>query len=302
VRRHGLAPLAYRHGLAEFRADFAAAAIRADQQRAIAAEAVATLAAVGVPAALYKGISYGAWLYADPGERPMTDVDLIVRAGDHPRAVAALQRLGYWHPGPAIQRSPRHHAITLKRRNASLDLHRSPVQHGRLAIDWDAVWARTSDAPWVPGARRLDPIDEVLFHFAHLARQDLIAPLLAFVDGARLLATLDGPGWTTLLSRARAMRFARVLDAAIDLVEHVVGHRDDRSRWWLPSKIEVLQGKLPARLTQIGRKLLLVEGPAELRSYAVSVLDGVIAARFRAQAVNAGADTGVQVSEPRREP
>src|SRR5688572_7740828 len=72
VRAHGLAPLAHRHGRAELRNDFITSSLRAEQQREIAAEAVAALAAAGVPAALLKGISYAGWLYADPGERPMT--------------------------------------------------------------------------------------------------------------------------------------------------------------------------------------------------------------------------------------
>jgi hypothetical protein len=272
VRAHFLGPLAYRHGRPEFRSDFAASSIRADQQRATAAEAVEVLAAAGIPVALLKGISYAGWLYADPGERPMSDVDLLVPAAAHPDAVRALARLGYWHPGPSAQRSPRHHAMTLKRRAASVDLHRSPVQRGRLAIDWDALWSRTSPAPWIPGALRLSLVDEVLFHFANLTRHDLIAPLLAYVDAARLLVRLDDRG--PLLDRAHSWGFGRALTACLEVVETVVGWRTTRPRWWLPASAEVLQGGLPPRPLQILRKGLLLGNPRQAVAFLGAVLDG----------------------------
>lgn len=277
VRAHGLAALAYAHGRPEFRSDFAASAIRADQQRETAAEAVEVLSPI--PVALLKGISYAGWLYPDPAQRPMSDVDLLVPSGQFERAFARLRRLGYWHAGPGAQRSPRHHALTLKRREASIDLHRSPVQAGRIAIDHAAVWARTAPAAWVPGARRLEPVDETLFHFANLARHDLIAPLQAYVDAARLLAALDPAARRALADRARAWRFARVLGACVELVEHVAGWRAAPPRWWLPRRAELLRGGLPPRPVQLGRKLLLVEGPRELARYAVAVLDGARARR-----------------------
>ena len=301
VRWHGLAALAYTHGRTEFRADYAAASIRAEQQRAVAAEAVEALEREGIGAVLFKGISYAAWLYTDPGERPMSDVDLLVRAEDHARAVKALARLGYWHPGPWEQRSERHHALTLKRAGGCVDLHRSPMQVGRIAIDWDALWARTSAAEWVPGARRLDLVDEVLFHFAHLVRQDLIAPLIVFVDAGRLLARLDGAAWEAVLARARAWRFARVLDAAVETVDHVIGRRA-LTRWWLPDLTEIVRGATPSRPVQLARRALLFENVRGITAYSASVLDGVIAARFRVPSVNAGAPSGVERSDPPEEP
>jgi hypothetical protein len=283
VRHHGLGPLAFTHGQAAFRGDLAAAAIRADQQRAIADEVVTALARAGIPAALLKGISYAGWLYREPGERPMTDVDLMVPIPAFGAAAAVLRRLGYWHAGPPAQRAPRHHAMGFKRPRASLDLHRAPAQIGRIAIDLDAVWARTSEAPWLPGARRLERIDEVLFHFANLARHDLIAPLLTYVDAGRLLRAVDEGGWGDLLERAAAWRFSRVLAVTLEWVELVIGWRQGPARWWMPRRDEVLRGVLPARRRQLVRKLHLVEGPRELAAYGLAVLQGALARRFPGQ-------------------
>jgi len=267
IRSHGLAPMSFTHGLTDFRADYALSSIRAEQQRVIAGEVVDSLD------------RYAGWLYADPAERPMSDVDLLVPVEDFARALAAVERLGYRHAGPAIQRSPRHHAMTLKRPNASVDLHRSPAQRGRIAIPMPEVWRRAEPATWIPGAQRLDELDEVLFHMANIARHDLIVPLLSFVDAGRMLRRLDAQRRDELSRRAVQWRFGRVLDACIEATERVCGWRTDRGRWWLPTREQMLDGTRPRRAVQIGRKLLLVEGPRELIAYGEAVLDGWLTAR-----------------------
>ncbi len=280
IRAGGLAPMAYTHGLAEYRADYALSSIRAEQQRAIAREAVDALIAIDVPVILLKGISYAGWLYSDPAERPMTDVDLLVAAEHHGRAEEALGHLGYRHAGPRIQRSARHHAMTFKRPNAAVDLHRNPAQQGRIAIPMREVWGRARPAAWVPGALRLAELDELLFHLANLARHDLIVPLVSFVDAGRMLRRLDEAAIATLSQRARGWRFGRVGDACLEAVGVVCGWRAPR-RWWLPSRDELLGAGLPRRPVQLGRKLLLVEGPRELAAYGHAVIDGWLTALRR---------------------
>jgi len=278
IRRHGLAPLAYAHGRAELRADYALSSIRAEQQRAIAREAVAALGEAGIDVILMKGISYAGWLYPDAAERPMSDVDLLVRGPEHERAVDVLASLRYVHAGPAIQRSSRHHAITLKRREAAVDLHRDPAQRGRIAIPLADVWRRSQPAPWIDGARRLDPIDELLFHMVNLARHDLIVPAMSFVDAARMLRRLDDAQRSLLHDRAATWRFGRVLEACIEAVELACGWRSHRGRRWLPTRVELLAGEVPLRAVQLGRKVMLIEGPRELVAYGTSVLSGWIVA------------------------
>jgi hypothetical protein len=260
VRAHALAPLAFTHGLTAFRPDFALSSIRAEQQRAIAAEAVTTLAGAGVHVMLLKGISYAGWLYAEPAERPMSDVDLLVRRRDHDRAITHLVGLGYRRAGPAIQRSTRHHAVTLKRPHAAVDLHRSPVQHGRIAIPMGEVWRRALPADWIAGDPvRPEPLDELLLHLANLARHDLIVPAVSFVDAGRMLRRLDAGQRATLARRAAAWGFGRVFEACLQAVEVACGWREPAAaRWWLPSRDVLLTGAPPARWRQIGRKMITV--------------------------------------------
>lgn len=273
VRRHRLAPLAFRAGLAELRHDYIVASLRAEQQRAIAAEAVVVLGRAGIPAALLKGASYAAWLYDDPGERPMTDIDVLVPLQAVDPAMTALAALGYVHTGGAHQLTRRHHGITLKRaQGGSIDLHRSPIQLGRTAIDLDAVWRRATPAPWIPGALRLESIDETLFHVANLVRHEMIVPLLSYVDAGRLLRRLDAPAWAILLARAEQWRCRRVVTAALEVIEHVVGWRASPPRWWLPSRREIVSLAHRSRAAQVARKLLLVDGPREFAGFAVSLV------------------------------
>ena len=273
VRRHRLAALAHTHGVPGFHPDHIASGLRVEQHRARACEAAAALADAGVPVLLLKGASYGGWLYDDPAERPMTDVDLMVGTNDHGRALEVLARIGFRPGGPASQRSPRQHAVTLRREYDTVDLHRGPVQLGRIAID-DQLWTRARAAPWIPGAQRLDEIDETLFHFAFLARQDLIGPALLLVDAGRLLRRLDAAGWQQLHDRAARWRFGRLLETLVGWTEHVIGWRDAPPRWWLPSKAEVLGAASPARLRQLARKPLLLGGAREIAHFALATVDG----------------------------
>lgn len=259
VRRHRLGPLAYRAGLDHFRGDHIAASLRAEQHRAIAIEAVDTLARAGVPVALFKGASYAGWLYDEPAVRPMTDIDLLVPPHAFDAATAALTATGYRLAKAA--RSRFHHAVALKRPGAAIDLHRSPIQIGRAAIDFDAVWRRAVPASWVPGALHLDPIDETLFHIGHLARHELIVVLISYVDAGRLLRRVDREH---LLERAASWRFRRVVELSLAVIEDVLGWGSRRPPRWLPDRAEVLRGDRPRRPLEVARKLLLVEGPREL--------------------------------------
>ena len=106
ARDPGLAPLAYR-GLRGLEAPLPAAAVealRVEAHRSAASslllvrrlrEVLAALEAAGVPALAYKGPAQAALAYGDPGLRPFTDLDLLVREPDLEAAAAALEAEGY---------------------------------------------------------------------------------------------------------------------------------------------------------------------------------------------------------------
>ncbi|RMH36855.1 MAG: hypothetical protein D6689_21660 [Deltaproteobacteria bacterium] len=220
VRAHRLGPLAYRAGCRAYRADYALSSVQAAERAAALAEAVAVLRRAGVAVAVIKGAAYAGWLYADPAERPMSDVDLLVRPRDRRTALRALAGLGY---RPTVQ-PPLHHATALARGRSWIDLHVGIVQPGRTRISTDAVMARARPAAErADGALRLDPADEVLFLMASLMRAELFAPLLAFVDAGRLVRAVGPDAVAEARARARAYRARRGVDAALAMCARVLG-------------------------------------------------------------------------------
>lgn len=269
VRRHHLAPLAYKAGVAAFRPDAIASSLLVELRAELLREAADALGAAGVRVALLKGIAYAGTLYPDPGDRPMTDIDLLVPPEDHPRAAHILTELGYEDRSKPVARSPLHHASSFFRERAAIDLHRTIVPALRSRIDLRAVWERSRPAPELGSTvRRLEPVDLALFHLIHIARHELLVPAIAYVDAARLLRTIDR---SVLLARAGRWRLWRGVTAAIAMTDVLAGGANQRDVPWplglgriLPSPNEILALRQPARPIQVLRKALLLEGPAEL--------------------------------------
>lgn len=261
VRHHLLAPLAYRAGVAALRKDYVTAALQAERREALLIEALGALG--GIPVALVKGIAYAGTIYPDPGERPMTDIDLLVPAARFDDAAAALRRAGYWHDGKRNQRSAANHAVTFRRRESAIDLHRDMVQRGRMGVDLAAIWREA--VPGRHGAVRPAPPHEYLLHVAHMARHELTVPLIAFVDAVRLRAAAGD-----VAALARRWRLAR----AVALVEaRVAALRDPAAaepRSLYPGRAELYDGALPARWLQVARKLAIHDGPRDLAAFAAA--------------------------------
>jgi hypothetical protein len=269
IRRHLLAPLAHELGVPGFERDHLVSSLLAEHRVAAAGEAVDALVAAGIPVMLIKGIAYAGRLYPDPATRPMSDIDLLVPAGAHRDAAAALRRRGYWLAGPSGERTPFHHALTLKRRGAAIDLHRSVVQPLRAAGRSESLWqrARRAQAPFA-AALLPDPTDETLIALAHIARHELAVPAINFVDAARLLARADA---STLEERAAAMGLRRAVKAAVAMTAALAAE-DPGGPSVLPSTTEILALETPPRLLQIARKLALLDGPLEALRLAANTL------------------------------
>lgn len=274
LRDHLVAPLAFRAGDPEFRRDHVANALLAARRAQVLAEAIAALAAAGIPAALLKGASYAATLYADPADRPMHDVDVLVPGARHDAARAALGALGYRDRGRPAERSRLAHAVGLQRGRDVIDLHRSIAQPVRARIDLDRVWRDARPCvERTDGALRLAPVDEALFHFIHVARTQMYAPAIAYIDGALLLARLAPDDRVALDARARQWHVHRAVTAAIAMTTALTEPAGgDARRGWrdrlLASPDEVLRYQLPPRPVQLARKALLLDRPSQLAGFA----------------------------------
>jgi hypothetical protein len=139
-----------------------------------------------------KGALLQHWLYDDPTERPLTDVDLLVRPDDLDRAIERLESVGYRRVaesgfGPVVLQTPL---------GLALDLHPSLFDRARYRLPTHELFARSSEDTTLFGAsvRLPSPLDA----YAHLigkagsdhlnahatARLDEIARMTGRIDAA----------------------------------------------------------------------------------------------------------------------
>ncbi len=261
VRRHRLGPLAFRLGLSEYRADFATSALTAELRLRQLARVAGHLKATDVAFILLKGVSYATSIYADPAERPMADIDLLVEPARYPAARRALVEIGYRGTDSRF-----HHGAMLVAKDSVVDLHRSIISPLCSRLDLAAIWSRARPAgERDDGALRLDPIDEALFHFINLGRTALLSPLLSYVDGARLLDRLDDADLVTLRVRAQRYRVARAVDAAVTMTNRISQSRDlgDDEHALATSLADIVAADELGTRRRGVRVLALCDGPRE---------------------------------------
>jgi hypothetical protein len=169
-----------------------------------------------VPVIPLKGPALGEALYAEPGLRPFTDLDLLVRRADVPRAVELLATLGY---RPLEYERPL--AYDLAYATAACFVPADP-QPGRFPIDlhWNLVsfvagntpatldaeelWPRAVvDARWGRPVLALGREDLLLYLALHLAVHHPLEGLAWQLDLALLLRRQGtGIDWDEVVARA----------------------------------------------------------------------------------------------------
>jgi hypothetical protein len=172
---------------------------------ACAVEVVGAFERAGIESLLLRGPALAAWLYGEHEPRPYTDVDLLVRADDVPRAETVLTGLGFdLLPLPPHDR----HAHTwLRADGASVDLHRSL---SGAEADPDVVWSvfRRGAQTLIVHGREIATLGaegcalEVAMHVAQHGRQ-LEQPL---EDLRRALGRADLEVWRNAAELAAEIR------------------------------------------------------------------------------------------------
>jgi len=103
-------------------------------------DVVTALEAHGVPVVPVKGIVSAYTLYADPAERPMSDVDLRLRIPDFQKAIWLARKLGW----PAVTHTPRLWEAEIGFRGCPVELEASLGPPGLCAIRIDEVLERST--------------------------------------------------------------------------------------------------------------------------------------------------------------
>jgi hypothetical protein len=105
------------------------------------AEVRASFSAAGIPCMVLKGPEFADRLYPNPGLRPFTDIDLLIRPGDKEAARGVLRRAGY---AAAPERDASHAQESWANRQTAggtVELHwnvvNSPTLRRRISIGFD---------------------------------------------------------------------------------------------------------------------------------------------------------------------
>jgi hypothetical protein len=148
------------------------------------------LGEAGIAVMPVKGALLQHWLYADPAERPLTDVDVLVCRDDLAMAVERLEAAGY--------RRTRHRTVGGMVMETpfglALDLHSQLFDHARYRISTGDLFARSSPDSSLYGATVLlpSPLDVYAHLIGKFGSDHLTARSVAQLDEiARMSVCLD---------------------------------------------------------------------------------------------------------------
>jgi hypothetical protein len=177
-----------------------------------------------------KGSLLATLYYAEPGLRPMNDLDLLVRPADEPRMLRLLARLRY----QPIARSQKHlllarpesHGPVVSYTGEHPDNPRSLDLHTRLAeyfwgIRYDLTeeaWADSSPIRLQGAAARVLGPATLLHHLAIHASSDAIARrmrLLHLADIALVASKIDSADWDRIVAGAQRRGEQRLVYPAL---------------------------------------------------------------------------------------
>lgn len=244
------------------------------------------LARSGIEVMPVKGALLQHWLYDDPSERPLTDVDLLVRPDDFGTAVARLETAGYQRTrhgsvGGSVMRTPF---------GLALDLHSQLFDHARYRMPTRDLFVRSAADDVLYGASvRIPSVRDVYAHLIGKFGSDhLDARATARLDEiARTAARIDASP-EAVARHLRHCGMRRVSRYALPLVHEATGDAFSRSVYeCLPSDpmgraIVAVAHPLLARVSNDSRVGALV---AHLLNDSVprGVRSGVRAIRQRAE-------------------
>lgn len=175
----------------------------------------------GITVMPLKGALLQHWLYDDPAERPLSDVDLLVRAGDLADAVDLLSESGY---------RPTRHAIVdglvmETRFGLLLDLHTRLFDQARYRIRTDDLFARGIDDTDLFGAPvRLPSTLDVYAHLIGKFGSDhLDARAESRLDELARMGAFIGPSPDTAARHLFRCGMRRVARYVLPLVHETTG-------------------------------------------------------------------------------
>jgi len=238
--RHGVAPMAFKRlkqdgarvpdaAWDRLRSNYLASAGRNARLLRHLAPVLAGLREAGIPVIVLKGALLAETVYADPGLRPMNDVDLMVPRPDLARALAVLADMGGVPASiPDIDWCCRFsaHLPEVMVDGLAVEIHWTVVNPaGPIRVDPDGLWQRAQPAR-VAGTDVLElaPEDLVLHLCLGAALRDRLGSgLLPFCDiAASIRHFAPELDWNAVTGRARNWAMARYAALALLLARELL--------------------------------------------------------------------------------
>lgn len=176
-------------------------------------EATAALRRARVETVTLKGMALANAVYAEPGLRPMADIDLLVRPDDRAGALATLRDLGYRTPGEAADRLGASRSFAeLVRDGTRIDLHWHAARYLRfesvVQVDHDGLWSRARPLVTAEGRGLMLAPEDLLLHLVlHLTLGSDFARVLWYADIDAVVRRFTGElDWQRLVREADRWR------------------------------------------------------------------------------------------------
>lgn len=198
---------------------------------AVASEIATDLAAAGVPCVPFKGVALVCREYADPGLRPMDDIDLLVPRRSFRSALAMLEKKGWRRSSPPSHLGSGSYQARLEGPAGTVaELHHAFEAPELFPIDYDSILDRAEPCDGEPlGFRLMTPEDTLLGLALHEAKHGWILQARDVLDLA--LVVREVRDWAAVWTRARRWHLTGALVPALHLGRRLGAVATARSRW-----------------------------------------------------------------------
>ena len=187
---------------------------------------LSVLNAAGIAPILLKGAHLAAFVYGDPADRPMGDIDILVHFDEASAAEKAFVAVGY-----EPERSARTRQIRLTKRDATpVEVHWGITkERDQTAVDHDSLWQRSREVSvCVQKARVFSPEDLLLHVSLHagISHQFGEKGLRPLFDVLAILGRYgDALDWPAIEQRAMEWRIERATNLMLELARREGGAR-----------------------------------------------------------------------------
>lgn len=194
-----------------------------------ASQVVEMLGGNGIDVMLLKGAVLAEQYYEDCADRPMRDVDILVRRKDAVRAMALFAKSQDWQPANPYPLKDldalRHAQGYTSRQGVNLDLHWTLLpEMGYHPGAMDGLWQRSQPIQFHDqSVRSLSPEDQLFHLCAHGLRWNTGSCLRWSVDAMKLIRSVPIVDWDALLTTAEAYRYQLLMREALGFLAHRLG-------------------------------------------------------------------------------